>query len=459
VPDEVFLDQRLERLEIGVEHGLGGLERAAAGEHREASEQPLLVRIEQVVRPRNRRAERLLARVGVAASPKEVQPLGEAVEDLLRREDLRPGSRELERERHAVETAAELRDRAAPPQPGTEAEQLDRVRLGEREHFVLDLAAHAKELPRRHEHLQMRTRLDESRNVARGLDDMLEVVQQQQQLLVADDGRELLARAERLSDRRQDELRVADRRQQDPVDTVREVADDVGRSLDREACLARPARPGESEQPTLAAQQLGDVCYLTLSTDERAGRPREVRVRDRLQRRKRHIPELEDPDRLVEVLQPVLSQIADLAVELLARRLREQHLASVTAGGDPGGEMNVETDVALLCDCGRTRVQAHPDANRPAAERRLGVRSRGDGLACVFEDDEERVALRADLDPAVCRERLAQQPPVLRERARVLVPELVQQPRRALDVREQQRDRSARELAHGRISALCRCGV
>ena len=65
------------------------------------------------------------------------------------------------------------------------------------------------------------------------------------------------------------------------------------------------------------------------------------------------------------------------------------------------------------------------------------------------EGDEERIALRVHLDPVVRVERRAQLPPMLRERSGVrLRPKLVQQPRRALDVREEERDRAAGQLAH-----------
>ena len=55
------VDERLESVEVGVADLLGGGERAAAGEHGQPGEQALLVRLEEVVRPLDRRAQRLLA--------------------------------------------------------------------------------------------------------------------------------------------------------------------------------------------------------------------------------------------------------------------------------------------------------------------------------------------------------------------------------------------------------------
>jgi hypothetical protein len=59
-----------------------------------------------------------------------------------------------------------------------------------------------------------------------------------------------------------------------------------------------------------------------------------------------------------------------------------------------------------------------------------------------------RIALRVHLHAVVSSERFAQGPPMFRKRVRVRIAQLVQQPRRALDVREQKRDRPGRELTH-----------
>ena len=65
------------------------------------------------------------------------------------------------------------------------------------------------------------------------------------------------------------------------------------------------------------------------------------------------------------------------------------------------------------------------------------------------EGDEEGVALRVDLDAAVSLERVAQDAAVLGQRVRVaLRAELVEKPRRALDVGEEKGDGAARKLAH-----------
>ena len=64
------------------------------------------------------------------------------------------------------------------------------------------------------------------------------------------------------------------------------------------------------------------------------------------------------------------------------------------------------------------------------------------------EGEEERVALRVDFDSPLLCARVADDAPVFGERLRVrLGAELVQQPRRALDVREEEGDGAAREIA------------
>ena len=64
------------------------------------------------------------------------------------------------------------------------------------------------------------------------------------------------------------------------------------------------------------------------------------------------------------------------------------------------------------------------------------------------EGDKERVALSVDLDAAVVRERIAQQAPVLAQGPGIcLGTEVVEQPGRAFDVGEEERDCSGRQIS------------
>ena len=81
------------------------------------------------------------------------------------------------------------------------------------------------------------------------------------------------------------------------------------------------------------------------------------------------------PDRLVEVLEAVLAEVAQPdAVDEVAGRAREDHLPAVAGGRDPRAEVDVEADVALVGARGRAGVDAHPHANRAAVERRAAQR-------------------------------------------------------------------------------------
>jgi hypothetical protein len=84
--------------------------------------------------------------------------------------------------------------------------------------------------------------------------------------------------------------------------------------------------------------------------------------------------------------------------------------------------MDIKADVALGGDERLAAMDSDPDPYRPRLERPLTVLRRGNRVRCPCERDEERVALRVDLDAAVARERLPQHAPMLAERAGVIVP-------------------------------------
>jgi hypothetical protein len=124
--------------------------------------------------------------------------------------------------------------------------------------------------------------------------------------------------------------------------------------------------------------------------------------------------------------------------------------------------MHVEPGVEIVVDHRLTRVDPDPDPDRLAlplvlGERLLTLRGRRHPLPRERKREEERVALHLHLDTAVVPEDLAQQSPVLRERANVRVTaQLLKQPRRSLDVREDQRDCTAGNLRHGLCQSVRR---
>src|SRR5215203_4588606 len=67
-PQEVLVDERVERVEVSVDHDLGRLERTAAHENAEPNKQTPLALVKQVVAPLNRCPQRLLTARRVAAT-------------------------------------------------------------------------------------------------------------------------------------------------------------------------------------------------------------------------------------------------------------------------------------------------------------------------------------------------------------------------------------------------------
>ena len=233
--------------------------------------------------------------------------------------------------------------------------------------------------------------------------------------------------------------------------------------LERKSRLARPARPDEREQTAVGIlEQPVDLVELGGAADERRARGGQVlHARfDRLQQREvAGEPvdlELVDALRCAEILESVHAQVADVSVHERTGRLREEHLAAVADGGDPGALVHVEADVSLLGQARLARVQPHPHANRPVGKYALAIRSSGDRVRRAGEGDEERVTLRVDLDAVVIGEHRAEPPPMLLQRLSVVVAKCVQQPRRALHVGEQQRHDASREIPHHRARIMGR---
>jgi hypothetical protein len=161
---------------------------------------------------------------------------------------------------------------------------------------------------------------------------------------------------------------------------------------------------------------------------------------------------LVDPLRRGQVLQAVLAEVDEPGVcRERGRRRRDEHLSAVPRGRDARGPVDVGADVPLVREVRRPGVDPDADPHHPRRELGLCVARRVEGAGGGGECVEEGVALRVDLDAPVPAERVAEHGPVLVERGRVpLRPQLVQQAGRPLDVREEERDGSRRELgAHG----------
>ena len=335
VADQALLDERLQRVEIGVSHAFGRLQRATAPEHGEPGEQSSLLVVEQIVAPGDRGAKGQLARVGVSSALEQVQPLGQALKNLRRGEHAGASGSQFQRKRQVVESTAELGDRLVRLEPRALAEKLDRLRLREGRDRILDLAVDPQQLPARDHQLQVGAVLEQRAELRRRLDDLLEVVEQQEEVALGDVLCKALLRPERLCDRLCDERRLAQRGEPDPEDAGHERRHEVGGSLEGEPGLAGTAGPAERDHASAVAEHVHDLVSLFLPPDEGGRRPRQVGVRDRLQRRKVLLPELEERDRLGEVLQSVLAELGQVTLDELPRHRREHDLAAVAARSDP----------------------------------------------------------------------------------------------------------------------------
>ncbi len=270
----------VERLEPA--HRLGGFEREAAGEHAELREQPLGLRFEQVIAPADRGAQRLLALRRVAgAAAEQIEPAREPVEDVLRREDLDPRRRELDRQRESVEPAADLLDdagrvveQARVDGAGAALEQRDGRLGGQRAERELVLGGEMERRAARHHELRARRRVQDRVERGRGVEQLLEVVHDDQQLA-----------ARRLADRRLQlrthQARIVQRGERHEPRALREPLTEPVCELQREPRLADPARPGQREQPHVRVGQhaRGDLQILLAPEQRRRGQ-RQRRMAD-----------------------------------------------------------------------------------------------------------------------------------------------------------------------------------
>ena len=146
------------------------------------------------------------------------------------------------------------------------------------------LARESQHDPAGGEDLQPSAVGQQRRDVGRGPDHLLEVVQDEQHLARAQLRHELLrqrtgarvAEAEGPGDRRQDELRVAQRGQFDEADAGGERRSNLLRDPEGEAGLADPSRAGQGdERDVVAEQEVTDGVDLVLAADEGSARGRQ----------------------------------------------------------------------------------------------------------------------------------------------------------------------------------------
>ena len=473
LPNETLGDERQDLREISVAHLFDRRQRGAADEHREATKHALLGLVEQLVAPRDRSSQGALALVDVAGTRQDVEAGSETLEQRCRRQRRRSCGCQLDGEREVVEPRAKLGHRrpgldgvgARAGGASASVKELDGVGRDERLHREHVLAGDRERLTARREDQGVRAAAAHGcSDLCRCVDEVLAVVEEEKQTLslhrtsdrVGQRPARLLVDVEDTGYGGGHEPTVPERGQGHPPDPVRKRVGELGGQLQREPRLPGPARPRQGQDTDSGLRgSLHEPGELLLAAEERRGRNREVRAEERLQRRKLVLAELMEHDRRGKILETVRSELAKRELARLeeADRCRRDHdLATVPARPDSRRTVDVHPQVVPIHDEGLAGVDADAYMGGTGCEAfldRTGTRHR---RSRRFERTEERVSLHVDLDASVFCERTADDVPVPAEVGRVpLGTELLEEPGRALHVREEERHRAGwQHLRHGR---------
>ena len=161
---------------------------------------------------------------------------------------------------------------------------------------------------------------------------------------------------------------------------------------------------------------------------------------------------------ILEAMQADVAQADPVRKIMLHQRTRgrrEQDLASVRHGCDPGRPVHVQAEVVVAAQHPLARVEPGPDpkldAVGPGAARQPpSGRDRGPHrFRRSLEDHEERIALGAHLVAATRGDRRSEDLGVAILHGPVAVAEPLQEPGRPLDIGEQEGDGAGRTLVSG----------
>ena len=242
-------------------------DRERAAERAEPVEQVPLGLVQEVVAPVDGRTHGLLARRRIAATGRgRVERRSEVVEEHTRGEHARPRGDELDGERQAVDTTADLVRGTdillVPHDVGPDrADPLHEERHGVRERgdAVLVLALEPQRLATGREHLQVAGGFEQARDERGGREDVLEVVQDEQEPAPAETAGEARFRVrpgrgepDRVGDRRRNELGVDKTVEGHVRDAVGVPRSESPRRLHGEAGLADPPRAGQRNEAGVA---------------------------------------------------------------------------------------------------------------------------------------------------------------------------------------------------------------
>lgn len=121
--------------------------------------------------------------------------------------------------------------------------------------------------------------------------------------------------------------------------------------------------------------------------------------------------------------------------------------------------VDVEPQVDAALDGGLARMQPHAHTNlrllrpRVGRDHPLGGNGGLDAVLRPLEGSEQLIGTTVDLVAASVRHGPSEQPPELVQDAAVTVPQLLHEPGRPLDVREEQGHGPARQLGHLHLPA------
>ena len=301
-----------------VAHGSCSLQRPAAREHRQALQKGALGSRQQVVAPVDRGAQRLVVRHGGrVALGEQAEALVQSRGDLVHRKRIHARRRELDGERDAVETPADVRDgrgvaaihveRVLRPARAVDEEahrlrsrkpleiegrrripvrSIEPIGDGERRHRVGRLARHAKALAAGGEDAQRPARLQQPLGELRARPrQVLAVVQDEQQPAVRHMSFERLGKRspggfldpEHRGHGLRHQPLVGERCELHEPHAIGVVDERDGRHLEGQAGLAGAARAGERHEPR-GAQEPRDLFQLALASDETVERRGQVVV-------------------------------------------------------------------------------------------------------------------------------------------------------------------------------------
>jgi len=307
------------------------------------------------------------------------------------------------------------------------------------------------------------------------LQHLLQVVQHQQPAAVAQLlGQRLQQRAcppklgpHRPGDAGQDQLGLCNRRQRHEHHPGVEAATHALGYGQGQPGLADPTRPVEGDQPG-PVEEAGDLGDLLLPAHERGELHRQVPGPGAHGPGGREVGREPLDHQVVqvlghgEVLEPMPAEVSErhpsgqgMLHEASGGR-RDQHLPAVAGLGDPGRPVHVKAEVVVPAQDSLPGVQAHPDPqgtlHRPivGGQAPLGGHGGLDRPHRATERHEQGIAFGADLDAAAFLDGVTHDRRIGVSDRHIAVAQLLQQPRGALDVAEQEGDRPGRQRGHRR---------